>query len=608
MVTPKSSPDPTSTMDMLHKTTSSTESHTSAPELSTSISSDSNLKAPDGLLGRAGDRTSLTSLYSFTSAVAGAVTSTSSHPRSTTSSIAGSISGTGSEPLRSPNTISIPLSPSMVAGTGDAVAAPTTAIDSVSVTANTDTLHKVASPPFKEAVAGPSAEESAATRHLNSWNTAPPARPSVPRRSRSKHIGPGTGTAGSVTSGTVSPSDSDRVRVSLGKVGVCALDVKARSKASRNILTRLSSNGEFDVIIFGDKVILDEAVENWPKCDFLISFFSDGFPLDKAISYVSLRRPFVVNDLPMQKIIWDRRLCLRILDNVGVPTPKRMEVNRDGGPRLESGKLAEHLLYFTSVKLEGPEDGTGGGLPKPKDVHMSEDGDTLFVDGKALDKPFVEKPVSGEDHNVHIYFPHDQNGGGGRRLFRKIGNKSSEWDPELKIPRAITEPESSYLYEQFLKVDNAEDIKAYTVGSEFCHAETRTSPVVDGLVRRNTHGKEIRYMCALKPEEKTMAAKIATAFGQRVCGFDMLRVQNSSFVIDVNGWSFVKDNNDYYDKSAKILREMFLAEKRKRDPRFSLSEPQQPIEKTIAEKPEPEKAAPHRKTTIGGHRSESTLR
>jgi inositol hexakisphosphate/diphosphoinositol-pentakisphosphate kinase len=329
-----------------------------------------------------------------------------------------------------------------------------------------------------------------------------------------------------------------------------------------------------DLVIVHVLVLLQGCKEMliYMSSDYLISFYSDGFPLDKAIAYAQLRKPFCVNDLPMQKVLWDRRLCLRILDSLGVPTPKRLEVNRDGGPTLQSADLARHVKKMTGVQLEGGVDGTGGGLPIAKDIHMIDDGDTLYVDGITLKKPFVEKPVDGDDLNVRIYFPKSHQGGGGRRLFRKIGNKSSEWDPNLSIPRTVTEVGTSYVYEQFLHVDNAEDIKAYTVGPDFCHAETRKSPVVDGLVRRNTHGKEIRYITSLTEEEAAMAAKISRGFGQRICGFDLLRVGGKSYVIDVNGWSFVKDNNEYYDKSAGILRQMFLGEKYKRDGRKLVTE------------------------------------
>lgn len=326
------------------------------------------------------------------------------------------------------------------------------------------------------------------------------------------------------------------------KIGIAAMDRKARSKPMRNILSRLVATNKFECIIFGDKVILDEDVENWPVCDFLISFFSTGFPMDKAIRYVNLRNPIPINDLPLQKLFWDRRLVLAILDKIDVPTPKRCELNRDGGPKVDKDVASEIERRF-GLKLNAPR-------PPPKSFQVQNDS-ALLIDGVRMEKPFVEKPVSGEDHNINIYFG---GGNGGRKLFRKIANQSSILDPELSDPRT----EGSFIYEQFMKTDNYEDIKIYTLGPDIVHAETRKSPVVDGIVKRNLDGKEIRYVVELTPEEREIARKISTAFSQTVCGFDILRVKGKSYVIDVNGWSFVKGNDSYYDKCADTLAKFCL--------------------------------------------------
>ncbi|KAI8813350.1 histidine phosphatase superfamily-domain-containing protein [Cladochytrium replicatum] len=330
-------------------------------------------------------------------------------------------------------------------------------------------------------------------------------------------------------------------------IGICAMDIKARSKPMRNILNRLIQTGEFEAVIFGDKVILDEDVENWPTCDFLISFFSTGFPLQKAIEYLKLRQPYCVNDLPSQQVLLDRRLVMRVLDAQGILTPRRLMTNVGDVPELGPDVYDRFSLAVPGLDIS----------PKGFPLMTAEqvDHDTIRVGDQTFTKPFVEKPASGEDHNISIYYPKSA-GGGCRRLFRKVANKSSEFQREATEIRSGT----SFIYEEFMDVDNAEDVKVYTIGPSYAHAETRKSPFVDGIVRRNAEGKEVRYITPLSPEEKEIARKVTEAFGQAVCGFDLLRSNGKSYVIDVNGWSFVKGNEEYYDKCAAILHETFLRE------------------------------------------------
>jgi hypothetical protein len=120
----------------------------------------------------------------------------------------------------------------------------------------------------------------------------------------------------------------------------------------------------------------------------------------------------------MQHLLWDRRIVLTILNKIGVPTPYRLAVSRDGGPTIEP-EAAKAFKRRNGMDLEELIKDT---YSSELDLEILDDG--IRVNGETLSKPYVEKPVDGEDHNINIYFG---GGEGGRRLFRKVG--VNEFEP-----------------------------------------------------------------------------------------------------------------------------------------------------------------------------------
>lgn len=79
------------------------------------------------------------------------------------------------------------------------------------------------------------------------------------------------------------------------------------------------------------------------------------------------------------------------------------------------------------------------------------------------------------------------------------------------------------------------DVKVYTVGPRYAHAEARKSPVVDGRVLRSSDGKEMRFPVLLSPQEKEVARMVTLAFGQKVGGSSVGCLQAQSWVCHRRG-------------------------------------------------------------------------
>ena len=157
-----------------------------------------------------------------------------------------------------------------------------------------------------------------------------------------------------------------------------------------------------------------------------------GFPLEKAIEYVKLRKPIEINSLARQPLLRDRHKVYEKLREFSIPTPNYVYV-KEHGDRARFKETEDYIVW----------------------------------EGQKIHKPFVEKPLDGDDHNIWVYYP-GATGGGVKKLFRKIQNKSSEYDASICYVRR----DKPYLYEPFISTGGT-DIKVYTVGMGYFHGEAR---------------------------------------------------------------------------------------------------------------------------------------
>lgn len=130
---------------------------------------------------------------------------------------------------------------------------------------------------------------------------------------------------------------------------------------------------------------------------------------------MKLRKPFVLNDLKMQRVLQDRRRVYELLMNSGIDVPKHVFMNRDGyKSNLSVDEQNEQVLEDSDYEED----------------ELIEHDDSIEVNGVVIHKPFVEKPVDADDHNIAIYYPSSA-GGGCKKLFRKVGDRSSEFYPDI---------------------------------------------------------------------------------------------------------------------------------------------------------------------------------
>jgi len=128
-------------------------------------------------------------------------------------------------------------------------------------------------------------------------------------------------------------SEGDAIKEKI-TVGFCCMGKKMDSKPMQNIIKSIKAYEDLDVICFCEDTIFNLEIEKWPIVEVFICFYSQGFPFEKTINYVKLRKPFQINDLESQSILWDRRKIYNLLNEFKIPVANHYIVDRKDQPEI----------------------------------------------------------------------------------------------------------------------------------------------------------------------------------------------------------------------------------------------------------------------------------
>ena len=132
----------------------------------------------------------------------------------------------------------------------------------------------------------------------------------------------------------------------------------------------------------------------------------------------NLRHPYLLNDLKMQRVLMDRRRVYDLLEEAGIDVPRHVFVSRDGYKSTSElhfvvfAYACRPSLIFYYLYILGTSDSHKKAVEECQEENeFEEHDDYIVVNGVDIHKPFVEKPVDADDHNIAIYYPSSAGGG-----------------------------------------------------------------------------------------------------------------------------------------------------------------------------------------------------